>query len=827
MTSVPSEDAISEFVTITNATRDQAIRLLQAHNLDANRAANAFYESVCGSQAEGDWPASSEPQPEDYGYQAHNVQKSFEIERGDTSYTAPPSRPPSRVGRDPVFERARAGEGDGAAHYPENTRKMTLEEREEHDVQKAVAASLNRNFDPAGQETGVISVRGTHFGPANRDHYDSTSWAVTPYVNPKSKKECINPDPEERKRDNDQPPFLRPLNHANYLAACITILHAIPLSREAFISRDTLISDYGYHPQWWDGARIDLPAEASLIDPDKQDESPDELFLEMQRLMAFLDGTDRAFGSAEAVASILSVQRDDRLRFLPELLERWEHAAFTLESRSNVFESVLVKKASFPNSPPIRVPFALADITFDPDHVETLYDVIDTSLWPDTPESRSQEAWLEKIAPVFVMRLAVQDERERPVGVKIPATWYPDRYMELNKDFTRQLRTRRLEAEIQLENIETLIDTYSTVDAPHGQKISVKTLLENAITGTDVALKGAYLETSSGNDYISHTTTITPEECEKLVRDLKIIAEKVDRKLAALHEKKQHVKETLKQFSRHLTFKDGDGPPYYKYTLRGVCTHEHVMYVLKRVPGAEALRDTFPDMTFESEWQWWRISYSVDDAKEAISRRMRVPVTTTRIDGTEYILDPTQPRVPLPNNTEVTGYTITPAREIEVLRAAKEENSSVLLVYASDDAVHFKGSGLPEPLQSFLNADNESFESEILQLKKRLEGIEDEDEEGEEEDAEEEFIEDIAQENSLNSPKPDHSRETQLELRSNEDIALTDPEEVVESLSNRLRPANTRKASIPAMVNEEPRVVTEKDAERASSGPGHGVPPAA
>lgn len=75
MSSEPSEDAISEFVAITNVTRDKAIAFLkvrmgtcipglttypadwhlhQANNLDANQAINAYFENPNG-------PAVSEP----------------------------------------------------------------------------------------------------------------------------------------------------------------------------------------------------------------------------------------------------------------------------------------------------------------------------------------------------------------------------------------------------------------------------------------------------------------------------------------------------------------------------------------------------------------------------------------------------------------------------------------------------------------------------------------------------------------------------------------------------------------------------------------------
>lgn len=83
-------------------------------------------------------------------------------------------------------------------------------------------------------------------------------------------------------------------------------------------------------------------------------------------------------------------------------------------------------------------------------------------------------------------------------------------------------------------------------------------------------------------------------------------------------------------------------------------------------------------------WQWWRISFSTDDAKTQQSE-------SSKSNGTgKYVAPP---------NTDVIGYTARKVREIEVLRAAREESKSVLLVYANSSAVQFGESPAPTPLQ--------------------------------------------------------------------------------------------------------------------------------
>ncbi|EEP78827.1 predicted protein [Uncinocarpus reesii 1704] len=756
MPQVPSDDAINEFVAITKTTRDHATSLLQANNLDANQALNAFFESNSGQPPQNQWPVSSEPEPKPPGYPTENVQKSFNIDRGD-SYTAPPSRPPSRIGHRSALERVRAQETDGAASYrkdfshriqvssidlplAQSQHKMTLEEREEHDMQQAVAASLSRSFDRAGQESGVVSARGTQFGPANRDYYDNASWAMTTYNDPTPRQPCMHPDPEERKRENGFPAFCRPLASAEYLGACITILHSIPLSREAFISRNRLIPDYGHHPFWWNGEPIDTPPTGN----DSQSRNSDKVFVEAQRLMAFLDGTTRAFGTITSLVDILTSGRNRPEKVLPEFLEQWQREAF-LKNRnqpsSNLFESTLLTKSSNPQPQISRFPFCVAEMEFEPDENETLYDVIDNFLWQGTPPNKPHSTWLGKIAPIFTMRLRVSGKTTRPVGVKIPATWYPDRYLEANQGFVQELRERRLDAEADLEKLKDLIEDYSTAILPGGQATPFKTLLENAIAGTNKVVKGTRTDTSADSSDDTWETILTAEETEKLVGDLKSLAEKIDRRLATLSQKEQQVKESLKRFSKSLTEKDDDSekPPHHKYTLRGVSTHPHLMYVLKRVPGAKNMRDIFPDMTFENEWEWWRISFSVEDGKNTTHRPIQDPLRVSRSDGSSYLLDRTKPRILIPNHQEPYGYTITPARELEVLQAAKEDHSSVLLVYANEDAVQYEGAELPEPLQAFLDADNQAFEDEIRRMQVRFEKELKEFQDG----VTEEFVEDI------------------------------------------------------------------------------------
>lgn len=109
-----------------------------------------------------------------------------------------------------------------------------------------------------------------------------------------------------------------------------------------------------------------------------------------------------------------------------------------------------------------------------------------------------------------------------------------------------------------------------------------------------------------------------------------------------------------------------DVPPHHKYTLRGVCTEPHVTYVLR--PNQNLVPDDADPDSSTPEWQWWRVSFSTEDAKARHAK-------SGKPDST------------VPKDCDVIGYTARKVREIEVLRAAREESKTVLLIYANENAL--------------------------------------------------------------------------------------------------------------------------------------------
>lgn len=396
-------------------------------------------------------------------------------------------------------------------------------------MRQALAMSLSDNPDHFGQETGVVNVNGpSKFGPANREHYDPQNWALTlPFA--ASREVCVDPDPEERRRVHGEPAFLRPSEDADYLSGLVTILHSIPLARETLLHRSRVASDYGYDSQWWNGHSINLPNPA-LPPADPETSQPgvkDDILLETQRLMAFLDETERAFGSSDSLASIRTVGSWGAGQRIGKFLKAWDSG--THESREDgIFANRAIKRSNETDEFPTVNGFTVAEFTSDPKQAETLYDVIDTNLWADLADGELDDSWFDCVAEVFTVRLSASMPNG-PVGIKIPAVWYPDRYLESYKEYSRELRKLRLETDAEVEKLQTLAYKISDGAGTKDGATAFRGTMEKAITGSQIALKNHQPNGSlgSGPQHLGPTQA----NAGRLATRLSAIADQVEQKL--------------------------------------------------------------------------------------------------------------------------------------------------------------------------------------------------------------------------------------------------------------------------------------------------------
>jgi len=216
---------------------------------------------------------------------------------------------------------------------------MSYADHGDSELQQALAASAAEyGLAPQNaQESGVTNTNEVHFGPATRSQYETSNWAMVP-MGKSSVREVLNdPEPAERKRGLNVPAFLKPSFENHRLGALITIYSEIPLIREVFLPRagQDVAPNYGYDKEWWTGKAIDVPAVfGEDVTP------PSEVNLELQRLMAFLDKTERSYGSAEALANLTDVQRELRPGSTPDshlleaaVLKAWKRSMSENHSR--------------------------------------------------------------------------------------------------------------------------------------------------------------------------------------------------------------------------------------------------------------------------------------------------------------------------------------------------------------------------------------------------------------------------------------------------------------------------------------------------------------
>ncbi|KZF22610.1 hypothetical protein L228DRAFT_260776 [Xylona heveae TC161] len=685
MNQEPAEDAVDLVMAVIGVGRSEAIQKLKANGNDTERAINAHYENPSADEAQQMGPLWDEnafhSDKTKVDCQNQNV-PSFNLRPpsetlGSNIFGAAPSRPPSRVshrGDRDIIDLT----SDSPKVNPNHA--LTHAEREEQELQQAMALSMGG----LSQESGVAPAPGPYFGPASRDHYDSSKWALT---HTGSTHEIIlNPEPADRKRERDEPPFMKPSTVAFYLSSLITILHAIPLAREALLLREHLLNDYGYNSEWWDGAPVQVPRVVNVGDQ-QHDWEADEVLYETQRLMAFLDLTKRSYGSVEVLANLKSIQDQNMDAQLANYLKAWQDAASrNIPGRNfpSLFQSVGVRKSMGEDQQVLdTMPFFTLDIGVDEEIADkdlTLYAALDELIWSDTEEDlQTEETYLESIGDIFIMKVSRQSPQGSGLGIRIPAVWYPDRYLERCREAATGMRISK--AEIgklirQTQQIETRLTELVCHRTPtrENKVLDARKLLETVIASFEQETLSTTDESVEGSDGALPPPT-RASTGSMMVKELKAVYESVNSKLRSLEKQREEAHNMLKDLSTLLTQPNDNDPqqsPTEKYTLRGVSTDPQITYVL--CPCDPEATDSTPDAENRG-WQWWKLSYTPTDSK---------PVSKVKV------------------------------RETQVLKAAREESRSALLVYASETAASGASiDELPTPLKKFVHADNHTFSLEV------------------------------------------------------------------------------------------------------------------
>lgn len=293
-----------------------------------------------------------------------------------------------------------------------------------------------------GQESG-IAYGNQYFGPARNEHYDSSQWAMT-IPEPHTQEILLSPDPPDRERMAGTPAFFKPSSTNPILPALVKILHEIPMAREAFLNRTCTLADYGREPDWWDGTLIKALRVVN-VDDDQQLAASDDIIYENQRLMAFLDDTDRAYGSVDALANIqtaFSVGDGPAADFFTAWIKATETSASDPRLAS-IFSSRGSQRPIGETEPTSVKEFASLQVDVDvatAGQDKSLYDAIDELIWTGFGAG---ETFLDRLGDVFTMEVTNKVSGNGGLGVSIPPVWWADRYLESAIPKAKEMMARK------------------------------------------------------------------------------------------------------------------------------------------------------------------------------------------------------------------------------------------------------------------------------------------------------------------------------------------------------------------------------------------------
>ena len=526
----------------------------------------------------------------------------------------------------------------------------------------------------------MVGGSGACFGPSTQEYYDMSKWAVTRSAAAVNE---IYPDvePPHRGRHPGEPVMLKPHPSEGYLPALLTILASIPLAQELFLCRERVASDYGVDDRWWSGESIPSPVLLDLAGVDSPDDLQplQDLLCEVQRLMAFMMASARSYGSVNALMATMAMPMSDQYLDakvpVEHFLAAWSKAIKELvrnERALNLFQIEAMREDSANPDDSEAYPFYLleAQVPYWSDiQTSTIYDAIDEFLWGNDPNgTKSTNFWLSQVPEVVVMNLRQPDAAQGGLRMSVPASFYVDRYLSQYVGDTKLMRQNRARLgssiiEIQTKKQMLFKFEYATLDEDGKWKEmpnnSSKHLLESVIASLKKGQGGASNGLVGDADDLQFDNARTSELIERLQK----INQKVQDKLILLDQQAAELRLRIEEISNLL--KDPapeSGPtPEHRLNLCGVSAHGDITYVL------------YPSVADPSVNVWWKVEYfnSPYLAKNQVS-------------------------------------------EDEVLQVAGE-NKDVLLVYASDAAIAPDPNGvfIPDPLQRFVDVDNQAFQEEL------------------------------------------------------------------------------------------------------------------
>ncbi|KAL9471219.1 hypothetical protein ACSS6W_009160 [Trichoderma asperelloides] len=616
-----------------------------------------------------------------------------------------PSRPPSRSNnRSPLGNMIDWTAGDAAGG-------PTMHSQEEDDMQRALRESAEEaGFSLPPQESGVLdhSTATPYFGPANRSDYDQSNWAMVP-VAPLKAKLSSAPMPSQRKRDPEAPAFIvqgssSVGNHS--LGGLLTILHEIPLARNTLLQCGAPAASYGFNSQWWNGQEIlppnvlrQMQSEGSTWGDDNYETPRPNFEEEIHRLMAFLDSTERSYGTVNTLTELLSGASNGVEKLFYERLGQvndeilgplYQEASLVNVGGDDVGEN------SYENAR-----FGLLVIDHrrpDYAHIKTLYEALDHLMWGDVlswadPNETSKMAMFQTMGEVLVIKIGSEGP---PESFEIPEVFYPERYLASRKEEARRIMSAWCKTKNDIDRVTTeerrlqewhndwnqlSLDKSEMISKAKEQWQAFSKYLETA--GQFQGMEASAFDINKYPDYRTAPCQMNDEQVKhsQQVNEVLLLTERI---LSDIETRTEDLRAQLEQIQakqrflgRLLTKADKPGRPKpmtcKKYLLRGIATDRDIVYVCQRVP-SESVESESSDAPID---QWWRLELCTDDDHQ--------PVKSEKID-------------------------------IErVLRNVWYETKTPLLLYATEEAVSTPRTPLSDALNMFAKSDNKAFRQELRQ----------------------------------------------------------------------------------------------------------------
>lgn len=616
-------------------------------------------------------------------------------------------------------------------HHPSSA------EQEDADLQQAIAASVATSNmhspQPQPQESGVADADTSlpYFGPANRQDYNQNEWAMVTLNHTKPE-----PEPSRRKRDPVVPAFLRCRTdnvwETHRLGALVTILHSIPAARNDLLrSGNPPPGGYGHDPEWWKGKAILRPAVQAAQDAGEltwgEDAKPD-WSQELHRLIAFLDGTERSYGTVDMLADTKPSQalgsNDTEFDFFEYLRLEPGNAE---KVRSFTSTAQRFREDEGPTHR-ITNDWALLDIACSKQkmmNVETLYNVLDSIFLVDKffdgDLDHTQIALITEPAEVMTMRVGRYEGL--PKVIEIPRVLHIDRYLAGNRNqIWRVLRelneqSRSLNKLLQAER-EALMWTDEKDGREHSrielaQRNIARLTRKKQMLSIDAqwrmheedrvrtGVEGHYFpDREKPDDQIEWNARELKWKriYESQIRRMEKVKADTEAKLqgecptscvplrcaytdvlAGIYEQRDAAMQECRRLEAVLTVPSENEAlnPTHSYTLRGVANGVDTFYVcLLAEPDLMEIDDMTDTSPLTRKEQWWKLGYVNSDDE--------------------------------PIKTEMTTYD-------RVMEEACGVGGKPLLFYATDKAMAETPDPLSDALQTFVRFDNRLFKQELIQ----------------------------------------------------------------------------------------------------------------